>query len=97
MSNGEVVRARLLTSAGRYQEALDIAVAHLATDPTDVDALCISADCHRRLGHAQASLDVAYIVVHLAPEDERGHALTGLALITLGRSRARWHSLRPFV
>ena len=59
-------RAWLLIDIGRFTEAAGIAAQCIATDPDDIEAWRVLAQCQASLGQGQAALDSAHQLVRLS-------------------------------
>jgi Flp pilus assembly protein TadD len=73
-------RARAYISAERWDEALALLASHLARQPDDVDALCLTAQCHIGRADPVAAEQAARAALALDPDREWVHRLLAIAL-----------------
>lgn len=81
----DLERARLLLDVGRADQACARLAAHLASEPHDVDALCLLAEAQADLGRAEDAVRTAEAAVALAPDDEQAHRALGHAQLRAER------------
>lgn len=79
--DGEVARATALIELGRPAEALRILGPHLAREPEDVTALCLSAQAHLALDRNYPALLAARAASAADPESEWAWRLQACALV----------------
>lgn len=93
-----LAQAKALADAERWSDVLVVVSAHLASDPDDALALCLSAQAHLGRGAPRAAAQAAERAIELSPNFEWPHRLYSHALTALldfsGARRAARESVR---
>ncbi|GAA2608235.1 tetratricopeptide repeat protein [Actinomadura fulvescens] len=83
--DGRLGRAQALLEVGRTRQARELAAGVVAERPSDVEALCLVAECLSREGDDRVMLAAAERAVAADPAYEHAHRLRALALVRLER------------
>jgi tetratricopeptide (TPR) repeat protein len=97
LRGGGIQRAQLLMQARRWADAAKMLSSVLASDPSDVRARCMLAQCYLNLGLPQRTLTEANTAIGYEPNAEWAHRLRALALMRMRHGKQAMAAAREAV